>query len=217
MTLRSPMDGVVVLRQNQDAMGNMWISGVTLPDYRLGDMVSPGRLVADVLETNALELQTKIAEAERGNLDVGQAASVQVDGLPGGRYSASIRSISGGAQRTGYFDGSGRRFDVTLQLAAPDARLRPGLTAAVAITGQQLKNVLYLPRQALFEKNGKPTVYARGVAGFEARSVKVKHRSESRAVVEGLSEGTEVALVDPEAQAPAAGKPANGAAQGGAR
>jgi hypothetical protein len=60
-------------------------------------------------------------------------------------------------------------------------------------------NVLLLPRQALFEVDGKPTVYAReiGAASFAPRQVKVLHRTESQIALEGLDEGIEVALVDP--------------------
>jgi HlyD family secretion protein len=214
MTVRSPMDGVVVVKQNMDASGGMFFSGMSLPDYRAGDMVGPGRLIAEVLDTRGLELQAKINEADRANLNAGQAAEVRVDGLPGGVFPAKIKTISGAAARGFFFDNDSRRkFDTTLQLDEPDGRLRPGLSAEVVISAQQLKGVLYIPRQALFEKDGKPVVYVRAGDGFEARKVTVKYRSESRAVVEGLGVGTEVALVDPEAQAKAATKPAGPAAQ----
>ena len=78
--------------------------------------------------------------------------------------------------------------------------------------------MLYVSRQALFEKDGKPVVYARNGRGFDARPVKVRFRSESRAVIEGIEEGTEVALVDPEARTKGPQKPAApgaAAAQGG--
>lgn len=202
MTVRSPIDGVVVLKQNMDASGGMYYSGMTLPEYRAGDMVWPGRLIAEMQDTRGIELQAKINEADRANLNVGQAAEVRVDGLPGGVFPGTIRNISGAAARGFFFDNDSRRkFDTTLQLTRPDERLRPGLSAGVVISGQQLKGVLYVSRQALFEKEGKPVVYARAGNGFEARPVKVRFRSESRAVIDGVAEGTEVALVDPEGQA----------------
>lgn len=221
MTVRTPIDGIVVVRQNMDASGGMYFSGMNLPEYRTGDIVWSGRLVAEMLDTRALELQAKINEADRANLNVGQSAEVRVNGLPGGVFPATIKTVSGAAARGFIWDSDSRRkFDATLQLARPDDRLRAGLTGDVVISGQQLTGVLYVSRQALFEKDGKPVVYARRGGGFDPKPVKVKYRSESRAVVEGLAEGTEVALVDPEAQAkvtqqPAA--PATPAAQGGRR
>ena len=222
MTVRTPIEGVVVLKQNMDASGGMFFSGMTLPEYRVGDMVWSGRLVAEVLDVRGLELAAKVNEADRANLNVGQAAQVRVNGLGAGAFPGTIKTISGAAARGFFFDNDSSRckFDTTLLLTKPDERLRPGLSAEVVISGQQLNGVLYVSRQALFEKDGKPVVYARGGKGFEPRPVKVKYRSESRAVVEGVAEGTEVSLVDPEAQATGAQKPvapAAPAAKGGAR
>jgi hypothetical protein len=57
-----------------------------------------------------------------------------------------------------------------------------------------------LPRQAVFQKAGKTHVFVKTGDRFEQRDVKVVQRTESRAAIEGLPEGTEVALVDPTAQ-----------------
>jgi hypothetical protein len=93
---------------------------------------------------------------------------------------------------------STRRFDVTFGLDKFDLRLRSGFTAHLIIAGNQVKNVLCLPRQAIFEKEGKPVVYVKAGDKFEARDVKVKYQTESRVAVENLNEGTEVALINPE-------------------
>jgi HlyD family secretion protein len=218
MTVRTPIEGVVVVKQNADASGGMYFSGMSLPEYRVGDMVWSGRMIAEILDVRGIELQAKVNEADRANLNVGQAAEVRVDGLPAGAFAGTITSISGAAARGFWDNDSRRKFDTTLQIAKPDERLRPGLSADVVISGQQLNGVLFVSRQAVFEKDGKPVVYARAGGGFEPKPVKIKVRSESRAVVEGLAEGTEVALVDPEAATKAARKTAGSAApaaQGG--
>jgi HlyD family secretion protein len=219
MTVRAPIDGIVVLRQNMDASGGMYYSGMSLPDYRMGDMVWSGRMIAEILDTRGIELQAKVNEADRANLNVGQTAEVRIDGLAAGAFAGTIKTIAGAAGRSFFDNDSRRKFDTTLQLASPDERLRPGLSADVVISGRQLNGVLYVSRQALFEKNGKPVVYARNGGGFEPKPVTVRFRSESRAVVEGLAEGTEVSLVDPEAQARAGARAASPgaapAAQGG--
>jgi Cu(I)/Ag(I) efflux system membrane fusion protein len=93
----------------------------------------------------------------------------------------------------------GGKFDVTIQLLSTDPRLRPGLTAQIVIRGDGKKNVLCIPRQALFLKDGKRVVYVKKSNGFEPREVTVQNESESRAAIEGLTAGSEVALVDPTA------------------
>jgi HlyD family secretion protein len=179
-------------------------------------------MLAEVLDTSGIELQAKVNEADRANLNVGQTARVSVNGLATAPFPATIKTIAGVAGRNFFEIDSRRKFDTTLQLAQADQRLRPGVSADVVISGQQFAGALYIPRQALFEKDGKAVVYARGGDGFQPKPVKVKVRSESRAVIEGLAEGTEVALVNPEVQektgagpkAPATPAPA---AQGGRR
>ena len=45
--------------------------------------------------------------------------------------------------------------------------------------------------------DNKRVVYVRNGSGFEAREVKVTIETESRAAVDGLNDGTEIALVNP--------------------
>jgi hypothetical protein len=55
------------------------------------------------------------------------------------------------------------------------------------VEGETVKNVLLLPRQALFEIDGKPIVYLRTGSGeaFSPRPIKVLHRTESQIALEG--------------------------------
>jgi 2-C-methyl-D-erythritol 4-phosphate cytidylyltransferase len=95
-------------------------------------------------------------------------------------------------------------FDATLTLNKVDPRLRPGTTVQAVLKGKEQKDVLQVPLQAVRQKNGKPVVFVQTPQGFEAKEIKVTYRTESRAGIEGIAEGTVVALVDP-TTAPAAG------------
>jgi HlyD family secretion protein len=199
----SPLDGLVVLKENRDASGGFFFSGMSLPEYRAGDNVFPGRPVLDVFASGDMEVKVKVNEQERANVAVGQGAAVLADALPGRPFSARVAALAGLATRAAFFESGGplRLFDVTLRLDRPDARLRPGTSVRVVVTGSEVRDALVVPRQALFQKNGKPVVYVRAGERFEAREVKVTHRTESRIALEGLAERTEVALVNPEAAA----------------
>jgi len=89
-----------------------------------------------------------------------------------------------------------RKFDVTFDVAG-DPRIRPGVTAQIAIAGPSLDNALFIPRQAVFDASGRPTVYVRLRDGFEPRDVRVRTWTESLAIVDNLEPGTEIALVNP--------------------
>ena len=60
-----------------------------------------------------------------------------------------------------------------------------------------MPDAMTVPRQAVFQKNGKTHVFVKEGGRFEQREVKIVQRTESRAALEGVAEGTEVALVDP--------------------
>ncbi len=219
MRVRSPLNGFVEVMENRDAAGGFFFTGMTLPDYREGDQVRPGSFVAQVMDADQMELQGKVDEADRANLKAGQSVDAQVDALPGETFRGKVKSVAGTASSNMWGGDSSRKFDAIFQLDKPDPRLRPGFTAQLTVLSGQVKDALYLPRQAVFEKDGKPVVFVKGRNGFEARSIQVKYRTESRVAIEGLKEGTEVALVNPEELAKKPGKtlgpltPAMGQAQ----
>ena len=95
-----------------------------------------------------------------------------------------------------------RLFDVTFQFDHPDPRLKAGASVRVIIQGKEIPDALHVPRQAVLEKNGKTHVFVKTGDRFEQREVKVDNLTESRAVITGIAEGTEVALTDPTAARP---------------
>jgi hypothetical protein len=94
-------------------------------------------------------------------------------------------------------DDTGGSFEATIRLPKPDPKLRVGLTAALTILGDTKKRVLCIPRQAVFPRDGKHIAYVRNGRSFEAREITIVAETESRAAVEGLKAGTDVALLDP--------------------
>jgi len=203
LVVKATMDGIFVPKENRDAAGGMPYSGMQMPGYQAGDNVYPGRPIADIFDISHLEVRGKVNELERLNVAAGQAADVQADSLPGVPFTAKVKAVSGNAQTDYWSNASGplRTFDVTLQIDQSDARLRPGTTVHLLLSGTRVENVLHVPRQAIFEKSGKPIVYARKGDRFEPIEVKATHRGEGRIAVEpagGIVEGLEVALVNPD-------------------
>jgi HlyD family secretion protein len=199
LIVKAPIDGFVVARENRDANSGPFYSGMTLPEYRAGDNVFPGRPVADVFDLSQMEIRAKVNEQQRNNVAAGQKATVESAALPQVKLSARVSAVAGLAQ-SDWWGSSGplRDFDVTLKIDQADPRLRPGISVQLLLAGTRVDNVLHVPRQAIFEKSGKPVVYVRVGERFEARAVKPTQRTESRVGIEGLAEGTEVALVNPE-------------------
>lgn len=198
LVLRAPTDGVINVRENFDSM-MYGFEGMSIPTLRVGDTVSSGRPVVDIYDMSTMEVRARVNEQERANIAVGQIARIEADSVPGLTPTAKVSAVAGMGRPDSRY-GPLRQFDVTLEMANPDPRLRPGTTVRVLVDGGKVDKVLIVPRQALFEVEGKSTLYVRagGAAdAFSPRQIKVLHRTESQIAIEGADEGTEVALVDP--------------------
>ena len=201
LAVKSPADGVISVKENRDGQF-FFFSGMTLPQYREGDTTFSGRNIADVVESGKMEVRAKVTETDRDILKSGQPATVQIDALPGRTFTAKVGALSGGAARASFFETSAvRQFDVALELEKLDPGMRAGSSLRVVIEGEELKSALHVPRQGVFEKNGKNFVYIQAGDRFDRRDVKVVNVTESRAVITGLNEGDAIALIDPDAAA----------------
>jgi len=201
LELTAPMDGIVWVRENQDSVlsGGILFPGMPMPTFRVGDELRPGRPVVDVFDISSMEIRASVDEQERGSVSPGQRATVWPATAPGVSYEATVLTVAG-LGRADRAAGPLRQFEVQLALANPDNALWPGTTVEVLIHGETMADVLRLPRQAVFERDGQTVVYvpaADGSGRFDARPVSVLHRSEVFVAVEGLEEGTEVAVIDP--------------------
>jgi HlyD family secretion protein len=198
LTVKSPLTGFVVIKDNRDAGGNFGFPGMTLPEYKAGDTVQPGRNVAEIVDLTEMEIKTTIAETDRPALEGGASAQVQVEALPKTPLTGASKGVGGLAPNNFWEPQTTRQFSTAFAIERPSEALKPGMTARVAVAGGKLKNVTHLPRQVLFEKEGKPVVYVREGAGFVAIPVKVARITENRIIVENFDATREVALVNPE-------------------
>jgi HlyD family secretion protein len=215
MRVEAPMDGLVALEKNVGAAGGFFFGGMSLPEYREGDQVEAGSTVGKVIDPGEMELAAQVGELERNNLKEGQAVDIELDPLPGNIFHGTVKTAGGMNSRMFWEANMGAKFEVTITLAKRDPRLRPGVTAQVVIYGDPHKNVLYVPRQALLLKDNKRVVFVRSGNSFEPREVKILAENESRAAIDGISVGTEVALIDPTATRKTAGSGSGATPAGG--
>jgi len=210
MRVVSPIDGLVAIQKN---VGDFSFSGMSLPDFHEGDQAQPGAAIAQVIDSRDMELSAKVSETERANIAIGQSTEIQFDSLAGRVFHGVLKSAAGMVHRNFFWEDQGSNYDITIQLSDRDPRLRPGLTAQIVILDAKKQNTLYIPRQALFQKEGTQTVFLKRGASFKQMPVKVTAENASRAAVEGLQQGEEVALIDPTSPRKAA--PSSAAALGG--
>ena len=211
MNVKTTLEGLVSLKENERASGGFYSPGMKMPEFRAGDQVGPGTLVAEVMDLEQMEIQCKVDESDRANLNAGVPAEAHVYALPGRIFPAKVESVAGNASRGMWWSGGSTtsKFDVSVTLNKSDPEIRPGLTVQAVVEGGKTKDLLLVPPQALFDKDGKPFVYEEQGSAFVARQVKVTQRSETQVAIEGVGEGAVVALVNPELEP---GKPGSSGA-----
>ncbi len=216
MHVTAPIDGLVALEKNERAANGMFFGGMSLPEYREGDQVDAGSNIGQVVDPNEMEIEAKVGELDRNNIKEGQLVDIELDAFPGSVLHGAVKSLGGMNSRRFWEAATSAKFNITIGISSKDSRLRPGLSTQLVIHGDPRKDVLFLPRQAVMLKESQQVVYVKSGSNFDPRQIKVVAENESRAAVEGLAVGTEIAMVDPTAArkmsnsssaAPAGGQP----------
>jgi len=197
MHVTAPMDGLISIQKNMDATGGIFFGGMSLPDFRPGDQVRPGSAIVQVLDLGGMNLTAHVREDQHDNIKIREPVEVAFDAIPAKKYRGTVKTVAGMAMQSFFNSESAHTFDVTIQLAAADPGLRPGLTAEIVFKGSHLTAVNSIPRQALFMKDGKRVVFVKAGSSYQQREVQIKGETETRAIIEGIADKSEVALLDP--------------------
>ena len=168
-------------------------AGMQLPSLQVGDTVRAGMAVAQIPDMKNWEATAKIAEADRGHIAIGQPVQLTAVSMPDRPLRGTVKDLGG----TGGPPWD-RRFECRIAVQDPVPELRAGMTVNIVITEETLKDVLWVPAQALFDSDGRTIVYVRTPQGsFTSQDAKLVRRSESQVVVDGVKEGQVVALASP--------------------
>jgi RND family efflux transporter MFP subunit len=200
MTLRAPVGGMVTILPNwRNQVG--WSEA---PEFKEGDRLWPGAAIAELPDLSSVRVAARVDETDRGRVKPGQPAKVRVDAIPDREFDARVAEISPLAKLDFSSWPLTKSFDLILELAATDQRLRPGMSANARIAVDRQADAVLLPAPALFEKGGRSVVYVQGAWGFQERLVEIGRRTPKQvAVRRGVKPGERVALRDPTAKEPA--------------
>ncbi|HUL74750.1 MAG TPA: efflux RND transporter periplasmic adaptor subunit [Vicinamibacterales bacterium] len=204
LEVKAPADGTVSLLQNWRASSGMSAA----PEFRTGDRIWAGAQIMELPDLSSVHLTSHIDESDRGQLKVGQAATVRVDAVPDRTYSGTIDDISVLA-RVDFSSGwpPAKNFDLTLSISDADPRLRPGMSAVARIAVGKIPDMLLIPSGAVFPSEGRLIVYKRVGSHFDEVPIEIVRRGREQIAVKGaLAPGDHIALVVPAANKAQQGK-----------
>jgi HlyD family secretion protein len=161
---------------------------------------SSGTTLMTIADLTRMQIKAGVNEVDVGKIRPNEDVAIDVDAYPNLTYHGVITHIAPAAR-----DQEGVRiFDVEIDITDTDERLRPGMTANIEIQGDRRDDVLTVPIEAAFKKEGRYVVYVFDGSAEEPveRDVVTGLSNISRIeIVSGLAVGDVVALYDPTAEA----------------
>jgi HlyD family secretion protein len=183
----APHDGILVLQRN-------WRGDMA----RVGDTMWRGQPIGEIPDLATMQAEVFVLEADAAGLAIGQNATLFLEADSNMVFKGKVKSVDKVA-RPRIPRHPVQYFGVTVELEKTNPRLmKPGARVRAVLEVENQKNAVAIPRQALFEKDGKKVVYRRKGGGFASVEVTIGSSSAGRVVVtKGLQKGDEIALEDP--------------------
>lgn len=195
LQLKAPVDGIVSVQPNYRASGPFGSGEV---EFREGDRAWPGALVVELPDLSSIHLQARLEETDRGRLNVGEEAIIRIEAIPGREFKAKIDRISVLARPDFSSWPPQRLFDLGLILLETDAKIRPGMAAVARIPTDRVPDVVLVPSESVFQKDGRPVVYRLDGPLFEEVPVDLARRGKELAIVKaGVKPGDHIATRRP--------------------
>ncbi|MEM9492994.1 MAG: efflux RND transporter periplasmic adaptor subunit, partial [Myxococcota bacterium] len=173
LEVKAPHDGVVVFER--DWWGNM---------PRVGATVWGGQTLAELPLVESMEAEVFVLEADASGLEPGKKATVVLEARSGVTYQAEVKRVETLAKQR-FREVPIQYFGVILSLERTDPEvMKPGARVSAQLVLDQ-RQALIVPRQTVFEKDGKNVVYRRLADGtFEPVEVTLGAGSPGRVVID---------------------------------
>lgn len=200
LTVKSPAQGIAIIERN-------WSTDQKIA---VEDQLWPGWPMISLPDLSQMKAETPVNEIDISKIDTTLDAYIRLDAFPDTSFHGRVTDVATLARNKDR-DSRVKVFDVTIVLDENDARLMPGMTVSCEIIVDRIKNIISIPMEAVFEKEGKKLVYVKKGGAFEPRQVTVgQDNSDFIIINKGLEENEQVALVDPTQGSESAGEGGQG-------
>jgi HlyD family secretion protein len=171
-------------------------------EFQEGDRAWAGAAILELPDLSSVHLEARLDESDRGRLQPQQDATVRIEAIPGKDFKGRLDSISVLA-KVDFSSGwpPAKRFDLNLVFLEIDSKMRPGMTAVARIATQKVPDVLLVPSEAIFQRDGAPIVYKLERSMFVETPITIRKRGKEQAIVDtGLTAGDRIATRKPQAE-----------------
>lgn len=149
-TVKAPSSGNIV---ELNAKVGATVTGGTIMGE--GD-TSGGKQCMQIADLSKMKVTVQVGEKDIAKIAVGQSANVTYPAFPDIVSQGTVTAIASVANSDAANGGGGSvTFNVDILIEAPDARLKPGMTAEVSVVTEQLDDVVMVPTMALMTEDGE--------------------------------------------------------------
>jgi membrane fusion protein (multidrug efflux system) len=130
------------------------IAGVVSERYiRIGTTIRIGESAFRVTSFDPLVAYLHVPEREYRQIKAGQPVAIDIDALAGQRIMSAVTRVSP------VVDPQTGTFKITIEIRDEERRIKPGMFGRMSIVYDRRENVLKIPRGAIVEDMGEPTVF----------------------------------------------------------
>lgn len=120
-----------------------------------GDQISAGQAAFRLDDLTSLYVDVEVSEVDINSVLVGQPAALSFDAILDREYHGEVVEVA----KAGNNVNGVVSFKVTIELTDADELVKPGMTAAVNITIEEIQDVLLVPNRAVRLVDGERVVY----------------------------------------------------------
>ena len=114
---------------------------------------SGGKQCMQIADLSKMKVTVQVGEKDIAKIAVGQSANVTYPAFPDIVSQGTVTTIASVANSDA--NGGSVTFNVDILIEAPDARLKPGMTAEVSVVTERLDDVVMVPTIALMTEGGE--------------------------------------------------------------
>lgn len=190
LVIRAQSDGMLIHGENRR---NRWD---TPKEIKVGADVSIGESIGLIPDVSKFKVQVNIPEEYRSRIKIGLPVVIRAKAVPDLTLSGEIVRVAGASTPIIPWDqGSPKVYASDISTDAADERLAPGMTVQVEIVVEKAENVLYVPVEGVYNRDGKSFCKVRVGEGQVEREVKTgRFSTDFVEVTEGLEENEQVML-----------------------
>jgi RND family efflux transporter MFP subunit len=188
LTITAPKSGMLIYKRDYNGQKIGVNSTVNLWD----------NVVAELPDLSKMNSRTYINEIDISKIRKNQPVKVSIDAFPDKKFTGIVTEVANIGQQQP--NSNAKVFEVLIRINETDTNiLRPGMTTKNTIGTAIISNVLSIPIEAVFGNDSVSYVYKKDGGSCEKTQVIVGQSNDNEIVVkEGLKEGDEVSLLEPE-------------------